>query len=298
MSYPYPNELDADDFQPAYAEMNKSEILGENAIYRLGAQADLIDHATRRILGHFQSRFGATDKAAHLLDDNKFRRFIHTHRPSNLLIRDEGQRPGKGYLAVSFLMAILVRELRSGRQIVAIGKIYTLAFFCSVATGTEGAPNARNIMMQLISQLMLQYPGLTRSVLTHDLIDLKREDTDGLFKLFERLVLSLPSRSHIYCIIDAFDPSPKADPENEKILASLVGLTKKSSSSDIIVKVLFTCSKLSVGFRRHLRVEEILNMGSLKSRGAGGSAHLALHRFHPMLGVIEKLVNAPLVRWS
>lgn len=144
-------------------------------------------------------------------------------------------------------------------------------------------------MIQLVSQLMLQYQGLTLSVLDYDLQNFKEADTGRLLKLFERLLRHLSPHSQVYCIIDAFDPSSKSVIENDKMLTGLLDLTGQSFPNDITVKVLLTSSKSAVGFRRHLSAPDILDMGLLKKSGGGGSAHVGTCQFdHTAVGKVLK----------
>lgn len=180
---------------------NTEEVLGAEAIYDLGAQTDLVDETTRRILEHFRRCHSATDNVLHL-NKKTLRNFIKGRNSSVLLIRDEAQRQERGYLAVFFATATIVRWLRGGLHPHPNSRVYTLAFFCNNATSFQQPCSARDFMIQLLSQLMLQYQGLTLDILDYSSHSLEDTDTGSLLELFARLLLNLPPRSRVYCVID------------------------------------------------------------------------------------------------
>lgn len=289
--------LDVDDSKLLCSELEYSELdlvdkFGAEVIHGHGVTTDLVEKATRSILEHFRRHCSATDEIFYLMNDKTLRSFVRSRNPSVLLIRDAGNPRERDYLAVSFIAANLVRRLCDGAQGYPDRQVYTLAFFCKIAASFRQPRNARNIMVQLVSQLMLQCRGPTLSVPSYDLENICNEDTDRLLTLLEQLVLHLPPKSQVYCIIDAFNS--KAAPENDKILKSLLDLSKQSFSRGIIMKVLFTCSKSTVGFRRHLSAGEVLDIGLSKRRGAKRAAHMAMHQFHHT--AVGKMLEDVLVR--
>ncbi|KAK2596356.1 hypothetical protein N8I77_013250 [Diaporthe amygdali] len=256
--------------------MRAEKVLGADDIYDLGAQPDLVDNTTRRILEHFRRRHSATDRILHLLNDKKLRNFIDSRSSSALLIRDEGFRRERGHLAVTFAAIMIVRWLRGGPHAYPNSQVYTLACFDNIEATSHKPRSARDIMIQLVSQLMLQYQGLTLSILD-DLHSLEEADTGRLLKLFERLLQHLSPHSQVYCIIDAFDLS-KPVTGNAEMLTSLLDLAGHSFSNYISVKVLLTSSKSAIGFRRHLDAGEILDMGLLKRSGGRAPTHLVTYQ--------------------
>lgn len=269
---------------------NTEEVLGAEAIYNLGAQTDLVDETTRRILEHFRRCHSATDDILHLLNNKTLRNFIKSRNSSVLLIRDDGQPQQRGYLGVSFATATIVQWLREDLYPYSNSRVYTLAFFCNNPISFQRRYSSRDIMIQLVPQMMLQYQGLTLAILDYNSNSLQKADTDSLLELFARLLLHLPPRSRVYCVIDGFDPSSKSGNENDELLASLLKLTWQSFSKTVTVKLLFTSSKSAMGFRRYLDAREILEMGLLKRGGARGPAHSVMAHHTAVGKVLEKVL--------
>lgn len=149
-------------------------------------------------------------------------------------------------------------------------------------------------MTQLVSQLMQQSRGLTRTIVGYDLHDLGEADTGRLVELFERLIRNLPQNPVVYCFIDAFDPSSKFASGNDEMLTRLLNVARQPLPIGTAVKMLLTCSNSAVGFQRHLGPWEILDLGPLTRCRDRGPAHPATHAYDHT--AVWKLIDGQVVR--
>lgn len=283
-----PSELDRHD------AMRSEKVLRLQDIYDFGAQLDLVHNDIHRILEQFRRRHSASDRILHLLNDKKLLSFLESSSSSVLVIRDDTTRRERGYLAASFAAATIVQWLRRGQSENPTTETYTLACFCNISTSSQRFRSARYIMIQLVSQLMQQFRGLTRSIVGYDLHDLWAADTGRLVELFECLIRNLPQNSVVYCFIDAFDPSSRFGSGNDEMLTRLLNVARQPLPTGTAVKMLLTCSNSAVGFRRHLNPWEILDLGPLKRCRGRGPAHPATHAYDHT--AVWKLVDEQLVR--
>lgn len=151
--------------------------------------------------------------------------------------------------------------------------MYALAFFCDLSRHS-GVSSPKDILIQLVSQLMLKHPRLTPAILGDDPYKLNEAGVEKLTTIFTRLLRNLPGNSTVYCMIDAFDPSSKsrvgdADDLLGRVL-KIIGQVSQTGTTRL--KIVFTTPKSGLGFAKHFRKSETLDLGLSKRGARKGSA--------------------------
>jgi hypothetical protein len=252
-----------------------AEVLTANEIVSPGAPADLAEGDCQRILRSFQHSHRDTHGLLFLFNHKRLRDFVESRNSSALLIRDDSRRKQGAHLAISFATAMVVQYLRAAMA--PNPRDHVLAFFCNIPTGAKEVRTGKTMMIQLVSQLMLEYNGLTTSILGNVPTNIENASTGRLLRLFSRLLQQLPYDSRVYCIIDSFDPSlmwERSKTGDTDILGGLLGLLAEAASEGPMLKILFTTSRSSLGFAKHLEREDVLDMGISRKSARQLSAKL------------------------
>jgi hypothetical protein len=137
-------------------------------------------------------------------------------------------------------------------------------------------------MVQLVSQLMFAYPGLTPSILG-SCPDNIQEASDGeLFRLFSRLLKRFPPESRIFCIIDSLGRSwvpEEYSTGDASVVQFLVRLAEELPSGGPIFKLLCTTSGSAAGLGMYFGREQ-LNLRSVRKSPHPRSGRLSNYQFN------------------
>lgn len=206
----------------------------------LEVDKDLLDRDLWRCFSKLGTlRIPQQDLIKFLIKQPKFHKWLKAPTSQVLLINANADGL-ESTSPVTCLSALLLRDLRD------LKSIFTLHFFCwrTMRSPQNITDDAAGMLMVFMAQLLHMVPDL--SFLNGRQVEAIKEGSDigVLFIVFEKMLLQLPSKTHVFCVIDniAFYEVSDQSKDFERVVKRLCGLTMDKSR---VIKVLFTCHRQS-----------------------------------------------------
>jgi hypothetical protein len=168
----------------------------------------------------------------------------------------------EGLSPLSFVDAYLVKVFEQNEQ------AFVVKHFCSLHqennTPSRGPPTAKmmsNLVGELLTQMLARAVDIDVSYLTKtDLQNVERLDLDILCNIFRELVLQLPSKTVLLCVLDELIlyETEESRADIDAIMRRLTRLVAKET--DVVFKLLVTCRGRSLDFQKYFRDRDILDL--------------------------------------
>ena len=205
----------------------------------------------------------AQDRAVSLMQSSTLHTWITSSESAALLVNGNYNTSAR-QSPLSFVCAKLMDSVRPASSQDARHErngIIALAFFCGQHLDSKDPDSGvaaviRNLLAQLLSEKLDFDISIVR-----ELLNLDPDDVQGLCHVFSNLILQIPPKTMVFCIIDAItfhENSSARSKDADKLVSTLLDLVQKSGRGCCAFKFLLTAPGTSRVFFKRFAKKDVI----------------------------------------
>ena len=218
------------------------------------------------------------DEAVYMMQSNHLQNWLRTPRSSVLLVDGSAHASGNQHSPFAFVCAKLANALRQARNTSSKASesiIINLYFFCGEHADWRDNPDngPAGVMNSLLAQLLTQYKYFDLSLIKH-LSTLDSDDIKALANVFGKLLVQLPAKMIVFCIIDGlscYDDEERSE-ECQQLSRKLIAFSRQHERKGSCVFKLLVAAPLGLrvaAVDELDELEEVLRIPEGLGKGGG-----------------------------